>query len=63
MSHGHTLTLTQADRALRMLQYMLQHKDEGIQFHEASMVPCAYGDASNKDDPHNGKTEYGYTIN
>ena len=49
--------------ALRMLQYMLQHKDEGIQFHEADMLPLAYVDASNKDDPHDGKTQYGYTIN
>ena len=47
-----------------MLQYMLQHKDEGIQFHEADMLPCAYYvGASNKDDPHDGKPQYGYTIN
>ena len=42
---------------------MLQHNDEGIQFHEADMLPLAYVDASNKDDPHDGKTQYGYTIN
>ena len=27
------------------------------------MLPLAYVDASNKDDPHDGKTQYGYTIN
>ena len=38
------------------------HKDKGIQFHEADMLPLVYVDASNKDDPHDGKTQYGYTV-
>ena len=46
-----------------MLQYVLQHKDVGLQFHEANMVPCAYVDAPNKYDPHDGKTQCRYTIN
>ena len=42
---------------------MLQHKDEGIQFHDADMLPLAYVDASNKDDHHHGTPQYGYIIN
>ena len=49
--------------ALRMQQYMLQHKDKGIQFHEAGMLPLAYANASSKDSPHDGKAQYVYTIN
>ena len=59
----HRLGMEVCPQNILMLQYnaMLQHKDEGVQFHEAIMLPCVYVDASNKDDPHDGKTRYGYT--
>lgn len=48
--------------ALHLLQYMLQHKDEGIVFSEVDHEPCAFVDASNRDDPADGKCQYGYSI-
>jgi len=48
--------------ALHMLKYIHQHADEGIRFSETDSEPCAYVDASNKDDPTDAKTQYGYTI-
>ena len=45
-----------------MLQYISQHKQEGIRFSEVESEPCAFVDASNKDDPSDGKTQYGYLI-
>ena len=48
--------------SLHMLQFMLQHKDEGIIFSETDDVPCAMVHASNKDDPADGKCQYGYII-
>ena len=48
--------------ALWMLNYIYQHRNEGITFRENDTVPCAFVDASNRDDPTDGKTQYGYTI-
>ena len=48
--------------ALHLLQYMLQHKDEGIVFSEVDHEPCAFVEASNRDDPADGKCQYGYSI-
>ena len=48
--------------ALHMLNYLDQHKHEGIRFTEGDCEPVAYVDASNRDDPSDGKTQYGYTI-
>ena len=43
-------------------QYIYQHRHEGIKFSETDEEPCAFVDASNRDDPADGKTQYGYTI-
>ena len=50
------------DAALHMLQYIYQHRHDGIIFSETDTEPCAMCDASNRDDPADGKTQYGYTI-
>ena len=50
------------EAALHMLVYLYTHRDEGIVFHETDSEPIAFVDASNKDDPTDGKTQYGYTI-
>ena len=41
---------------------MIQHKDRGIRFSETNSDPVCYVDASNKDDPIDGKCSYGYAI-
>ena len=48
--------------ALRMLKYLDQNKDRGVRFTETDLEPIAFVDASNKDDPVDGKTQYGYQI-
>ena len=48
--------------ALHMLQYIKQHRATGITFSEIHEPPIAFVDASNKDDPTDGKTQYGYLI-
>ena len=48
--------------ALHMLKYIEQHRGRGVKFSETDDEPCAFVDASNKDDPYDGKTQYGYTI-
>ena len=45
-----------------MLQYIKQHRATGITFSEIHEPPIAFVDASNKDDPTDGKTQYGYLI-
>jgi len=48
--------------ALHMLKYIDQHKERGIKFSETDDEPCAFVDASNRDDPQDGRTQYGYII-
>ena len=48
--------------ALHMLGYMIEHKDRGICFSETTLAPTCFVDASNKDDPVDGKCPYGFTI-
>ena len=48
--------------ALHMLAYLYEHRHEGITFSETNANPVAFVDASNKDDMHDGRTQYGYTI-
>ena len=48
--------------ALHMLQYLVQNSDRGIVFSESEGEPIAYVDASNKDDPADGRTQYGYSV-
>ena len=48
--------------ALHMLQYLVQNRERGIVFSESEGEPIAYVDASNKDDPADGRTQYGYSI-
>jgi hypothetical protein len=48
--------------ALQMLVYLYAHRDEGITFRSTKSQPIAFVDASNKDDPKDGKTQYGYVI-
>ena len=50
------------DCALHLLQYLLQNKARGIKFSETDEEPMAFVDASNKDDPEDGRTQYGYSI-
>ena len=45
-----------------MLKYLDQNKDRGVRFTETDLEPIAFVDASNKDDPVDGKTQYGYQI-
>ena len=45
------------DAALHLLKYLLQHKSRGIVFSETTEDPLAFVDASNKDDPVDGKTQ------
>ena len=48
------------ERALHMLQYLKQHKHKGVRFRETDEEPCAFVDASKRDDPHDCRTQYGY---
>ena len=48
--------------ALHMLKYLHQNKDRGVKFTETDLEPIAFVDASNKDDPVDGKTQYGYQL-
>jgi len=48
--------------ALQLLVYIHEHRDEGITFRSTKSQPIAFVDASNKDDPKDGKTQYGYVI-
>ena len=50
------------DCALHMLNYLKHHANEGIKFTESDDDMLAFVDASNKDDPTDGKTQYGYVI-
>tara|TARA_B110001454_G_C12638139_1_gene400010 strand:+ start:412 stop:1023 length:612 start_codon:yes stop_codon:yes gene_type:complete len=50
------------ESAIHMLTYLYAHREEGIIFHETDSEPVAFVDASNKDDPTDGKTQYGYAI-
>ena len=45
-----------------MLNYIKQQRTVGIKFTETDTEPIAFVDASNKDDPADGKTQYGYSI-
>ena len=45
--------------ALHMLQCIVQNSERGIIFSESEGEPIAYADASNKDDPVDGRTHYG----
>ena len=49
--------------AMHMLAYLYAHGEEGIEFHETDSEPVCFVDASNKDDPVDGKCQFGYTIN
>ena len=48
--------------ALQMLAYLYAHREEGILFRESEFPPVCFVDASNKDDPSDGKTQYGYHV-
>ena len=48
--------------ALHMLGYLYSNKERGIRFSQNDDMPVCYVDASNKDDPNDGKTQYGYSI-
>ena len=48
--------------ALHMLNYLKHNAEEGIVFTETDDLMSAFVDASNKDDPADGKTQYGYVI-
>ena len=48
--------------ALHMLRYLQLNRERGIRFSETTDAPMAFVDASNKDDPTDGKTQYGYSI-
>ena len=50
------------DCALHLLQYSLQNKAHGIKFSETDEGPVAFVEASNKDDPEDGRAQYGYFI-
>ena len=47
---------------MHMLNYIAQQRTTGIKFTENQSGPVAFVDASNKDDPADGKTQYGYSI-
>jgi hypothetical protein len=50
------------DAALHLLKYLQQTKRRGIRFTECDYEPSAFVDASNRDDPSDGLTQYGYAI-
>ena len=50
------------DAALHLLKYLELNKDRGIRFSEVEDEPYVFVDASNRDDPVDGKTQYGYAI-
>jgi hypothetical protein len=50
------------EAAMHLLQYLRQNRTRGIVFKEGDHSPCAMVDASNRDDPSDGRTQYGYTI-
>ena len=50
------------EAGLWMLAYLYANKVDGILFTETDSEPVAFVDASNKDDPTDGKTQYGYAI-
>ena len=50
------------DAALHLLKYLDLNKDRGIRFSEVEDEPYVFVDASNRDDPVDGKTQYGYAI-
>ena len=50
------------EAALHLLKYLVQNKDKGIRFSEVNYEPFAFVDASNRDDPMDGKAQYGYAI-
>ena len=50
------------DAGMHMLAYLYEHRHEGIVFTEGDCEPVAFVDASNKDDPMDARTQYGYII-
>ena len=50
------------EAALKMLGYLHAHRNEGIVFRETDASPICFVDASNKDDPSDGKTQYGFHV-
>ena len=49
--------------AIRTLQYLYKHKERGIKFRsDGSRVIQCYYDSSNKADPNDGKSQWGYVI-
>ena len=46
--------------ALHVLNYLKHHAAEGVRFTEGADHMIAFCDASNKDDPVDGKTQYGF---
>ena len=48
--------------AIHLLQYVIQNKSKGIRFTETDSEISAFVDASNRDDPEDGRTQYGYSI-
>ena len=50
------------DAALWLLAYAYRYRNRGIRFTESDSEPLAFVDASNKDDPVDGKTQYAYSI-
>ena len=50
------------DAALWLLAYTYRYRNRGIRFTESDLEPLAFVDASNKDGPIDGKTQYAYSI-
>ena len=50
------------EAALHLLQYLRQNRTRGVVFSETDHSPFAMVDASNRDDPSDGRTQYGYAI-
>ena len=48
--------------ALHMLLFCYLNRHRGIRFSETDTEPSAYVDASNRDDPFDGRAQYGYSI-
>ena len=55
-------SITAWDAALWLLAYAYRYRNRGIRFTESDSEPLAFVDASNKDDPVDGKTQYAYSI-
>jgi site-specific DNA-cytosine methylase len=48
--------------ALMMVAYLKAHSSEGITFRETETEPICFVDASNRDDPVDGKAQYGFVM-